>query len=68
MQAVIGPAADEDFARIAGTEFLLIKESASSRSLTRELGWNAACCPVPCLPGFWKIPLGCAGAGHDHLS
>ncbi len=43
MPATIGPAAFEDFARIARTEFLLIEESTSSRSLTRELAWNATC-------------------------
>ena len=48
MPAVIGPAAFEDFARIAGTGFCLIDESTSSRSLTRELGWNAACYRLAC--------------------
>ena len=44
MPAAIGPAAFGDFARTAGTGFLLIEESTSSRSLTREPGWDAACC------------------------
>jgi hypothetical protein len=42
--------------------------SAGTPSVTASPAASKQRAPVSCLPGFWKIPLRCAGAGHDHLS
>jgi L-arabinose isomerase len=42
MSTAIGIEAIEDFARIAGTELVVIDETTTTRSIERELRWDAA--------------------------
>ncbi|MDQ0028725.1 L-arabinose isomerase [Arthrobacter bambusae] len=42
MSTAIGIEAFEDYARIAGTELLIIDQDTTTRGFTRELHWNAA--------------------------
>jgi L-arabinose isomerase len=42
MSTALGIEAFEDYARIAGTELLVIDQDTTARGFARELQWNAA--------------------------
>jgi L-arabinose isomerase len=42
MSTAVGIEAFEDYARIAGTELLIIDETTTARAFENELRWNAA--------------------------